>query len=324
MTVWLPTVDGPTDLPDLRDWLLHHWREGTALADVFTEAPWFRRTLQTAALWWVEPDTCEILAASAPTIPADTVLNLHDLPTPSGFAVFANDLEGIDADPTWNVLGGKCRVSGIMWGPITVAVDGTVYEVLSIGSFSRSVFRDGTIPNSEIVRVYPMITSILGGFDGDEYRQVVEGNIDRGIADRYPKSGELFAYLGRSDWMPGACPDDLLPGDDDGIPARALISKAEDRRLVAALWALTRSNVATVTTPKIPRPAARRAQRKGLDPKVRVLTLGGERVTRGEHVGVSDVEWKHSWIVSPHFRWQVPRQRTRRTQADPRAGVPQG
>ena len=104
--------------------------------------------------------------------------------------------------------------------------------------------------------------------------------------------------------MPGACPDDLLPGDDQ-VDKRTLSSKAEDRRLVAALWALTRSKVATVATPKVPRPAARRSERKGLDPKVRVLSLGGTRVTRPEHVGVSAVEWKHSWIVSPHFRWQA-------------------
>ena len=116
MTIWLPTVNGPTDLPDLRQWMLDHWRPETPISHAFTESPWMRRTLKAAALWWVEPDTCEILAASAPTIPADTTLNLHDLPTPAGLAIFAHNLEGTDADPAWNVLGGKVRVSGVMSG----------------------------------------------------------------------------------------------------------------------------------------------------------------------------------------------------------------
>ena len=288
MTVWLPNIDGPTDLPDLRDWLLSHWRPGTAVYAGFPDSGWVRRTLQAAALWWVEPDTCEVLAASAPTIPVDTTLNLHDLPTPAGLAVFASDLEGIDSNPNWDVLGGKVRVSGIMWGPITIGVPelNAVYEAISIATFSRSQFRDGTITSDDVAKVSPTLAAL------------VEAN-----TAKWPKTGDLFSYLGRSDWLPGACPDDLLPGDN-AVDKQTLASKAEDRRLLAALWALTRATVATVTEPHIPRPTARRAQRKGLDPKVRVLRLGGERTVHSAPAGVSAHEWHHSWIVSPHFRLQ--------------------
>jgi hypothetical protein len=288
VTIWLPTVEGPTDLPDLRDWFLTHWRPGTAVYEGFPDSGWVRRTLQSAALWWVEPDTCEVLAASAPSIPADRTLDLHDLPTPSGLAIFASDLEGIDSDPDWDVLAGKVRVSGIMWGPITLGISDTqTYSAISIATFSRSIFRHGLDQSMEdMIRARPHLAALI------------EGN-----ASKWPKTGDLFSYLGRSDWLPGYGPDDLLPGDNS-LNEQTKASKAEDRRLVAALWALTRITVAEVSTPKIPRPTVRRAQRKGLDPKVRVLSLGGERVTRAAHVGVSEREWKHSWIVSPHWRWQ--------------------
>lgn len=308
MTVWLPTVDGPKDLPDLRQWLLDHFKPGTALYDVFGESPWIRRTLLDAKLWWIEPDTCAVLADAAPTIPADTTLNLHDLPTPSGLAIFASDLEGTDADATWDVLAGKVRVSGIMWGPIHLGgfADGQIREALSIGTFSRSIFREAAqLPHDDLVRIYPTIASILDGpVDPTEYRAVLQGDsLREDYNARFPKDGDLFSYLGRSDWLPDTGPDTPLPDDD--VTERALASKAEDRRLVAALWALSRATVATVSTPAIPRPIARRAERKGLDPTVRVLSLGGVRNARAAAGGVSDREWHHSWIVSPHFKWQA-------------------
>ena len=236
MTVWLPTVDGPKDLPDLRQWLLDHFKPGTALYDVFGESPWISRTLRTAALWWVEPDTCAVLADAAPTIPADTTLNLHDLPTPSGLAIFASDLEGTDADATWDVLAGKVRVSGIMWGPITLGgfADGQIREALSIGTFSRSIFREAAqLDHDDLVRIYPTIASILDGpVDPTEYRAVLQGDsLREDYNARFPKDGDLFSYLGRSDWLPDTGPDTPLPDDD--VTERALASKAEDRRLVA-------------------------------------------------------------------------------------------
>lgn len=292
MTIWLPTVEGPADLPDLRAWLLHEWRPGTALFDGFGESPWINRTLKAAALWWVEPGTCEVLAESAPSIPADLTLDLRDLPTPCGLAVLAVDLEGIDADPAWNVLRGKVRVSGIMWGPITIGISDTeVYEAISIGTFSRSIFRDDTVLSLEEMTIaYPTLAKIV---DSNRYK--------------WPDHGDLFAYLGRSDWLPGACPDTPLPGDILASSERTLASKAEDRRLIAALWALTRTTVVDVTTPPIPRSTVRRAKRAGLDPTVRVLSLGGTRTHRAdsEPTGTSSREHHHSWIVSPHFRWQA-------------------
>lgn len=306
-TVWLPTVEGPRDLPDLRGWLLDHWRPGTVIADIFTDSPWVRRTIQAAHLWWIEEGACDVLAASAPTIPADHTLDLHDLPTPCGLAIFASDLEGLDADPQWDLLDGKVRLSGIMWGPVAVKVGDAIYEGISIGSLSRSIFRDHTYSRPEMLRAYPTIAAILaGGVDRDEYRRLIEGG-EPDLNFDYPATGDVFSYLGRSDWLIGAGPDDPLPGDDNCPPA-TLVSKAEDRRLLAALWALTHTSITEVTTPTIPRPAVRRAQRAGTDPTVRVLSLGGERIVQtggGEPAAASSREYRHSWIVSPHFRWQA-------------------
>jgi hypothetical protein len=291
MTWRFPVVDGPTDLPDLRTWLLRTWREGGPLSEVFDDSRYIRRNLQTAQLWWVEPETCDLLAESAPTLPDDALLDFADLPSMSGFAVFAHDLEGIDADPKWSALDHKVRVSAIMWGPATVpgGERGRLVDAISIGSFSRSVLQDG-LDQAEMMRAGPTL-ALLSNDD-----HLMDG---QSIA----LHGDLFCWLGRSDWMPGLGPNTVHPGDPDLHP-HTQASKAEDRRLLGTLWQLAKTPIVGVDTHHPPRAVARRAQREGQDPTVRVLRLGGEAQPRTAGTP-SGREWQHSWVVSPHWRWQA-------------------
>lgn len=287
MSIWLPTVEGPRDLPDLRSWLLDHWRPGTLIADVFPDAYWVRNTLQQAALWWVESETCQVLGESAPTIPADTVLSPADMPTPVGFAVFADDFFGMEADAEMDAFDGVVRVSAIAWSIIDVGTSGhDTFRCASVGMFSRSVMhRD--VSQRERIRQMPTLGALLGRFPEP---------------DEYPQTGDLFTYLGRTDWRFGVGPDDPLPGDVD---PQACASKAEDRRLLAALWALSRTKITRIEDEPIPRQVRRRAERKGLDSSVRVLRLGGQRTERATSAETSGREYQHSWIVRSHFRWQA-------------------
>jgi hypothetical protein len=117
-------------------------------------------------------------------------------------------------------------------------------------------------------------------------------------------TGDLFAYCGRTDWLDDTGAATPIPDDPDPRPVVAT-SKAEDRRLLAALWAITKTPVVSVERAAIPRPVARRSTREGLDPTVRVLRLGGTPIPHdGPTCSTGTREYRHQWIVRPHWRWQ--------------------
>ena len=234
------------------------------------DARWVRQTIRTADLWWVEPEACDLLADSAPTWPDDWTLDLHDLPSMSGFAVFADDLEGIESNPELlDVNGGVIRLSGIMWGPIHLRLDtGDIVDALAVGTWTRHVLHDG-LPADDLFRAAPFL-GMVGEDEGVPMNTAIVA------------FGDLFAYCGRADWLDGTGAAEPLPGDDPHPQVRA--SKTEDRRLLAALWAITKTPIVSVTRAAIPRHVARRSTREGLDPTVRVLRLGGAPVTRDEPV----------------------------------------
>jgi hypothetical protein len=287
-------------VPELRRWLLRVWHEGGALDTAYanvnwamqqgrTDGSWIRRTLASAVLWWIEPETCDVLASSAPTLPGDYRFDMTDMPSPAGFAVFAHDLWGIDSQPAPD-SDGLCRVSALLWGPVTVPIgEGQRLEdALGMGTFSRSVLQDG-LDKDELRRAGPTL-----GLLGMEYH-------DEGMLH-----GDLYTYLGRSDWLPGLTADEVAPGDPFTDEA-AVQSKAEDRRLIAGMWALARTPMVRVVEHHPPRAVARRSQRDGYSSSIQVLTLNpaeGQRTSTVTEDSVT-VDWQHSWIVRPHWRWQA-------------------
>jgi hypothetical protein len=293
-------------VPELRRWLLKVWHEGGALDQVFvniannggalSDGYWIRRTLASAVLWWIEPETCDVLAASAPTLPQDYRFDMADMPSPAGFAVFAHDLWGIDSNPPPG-SDGMCRVSALLWGPVTVPIgEGQRLEdALGMGTFSRSVLQDG-LDKDEMYRAGPTL-----GVLGMEYQD---------HRDPYSTmlNGDLYTYLGRSDWLPGLTADDVAPGDPYHTP-EAIASKAEDRKLIAGMWALARTPMARVIEHHPPRAVARRSQRDGYSSSIQVLTLNRSAVETSGTMEMTEnsvtVDWQHSWIVRPHWRWQA-------------------
>ena len=300
MTLTFPRVRRAHDLPELRAWLVHQWREGTTLARVVSDAQWIQRDLPSAELWWVEEETCHLLADSAPTLPADLTLDMHDMPAAAGFAVFAHDLEGIDSDPEEANLDGMVRVSAIMWGPVHVPLGSgrEVVPALGIGTWSRSVLEDG-LSGDELRRAGPTLFALTEERDRHMMRPDGRGNFSAML------HGDVYCYLGRSDWLPGCGPDEINDGDPYAKSEVAQRSKAEDRRLLACLWQLAKTPIVSMEVQHPPRAAARRAQRAGYDPTVRVLTLGRRQYEPSAEPVKHSVDWQHSWIVRPHWRWQA-------------------
>src|SRR4051812_18468974 len=109
-----PQCRGPRDLPEVRAWLSDLYKPHSHFVQFATDVRFIRETLGTSKLWWVTKETCDMLAASSPTIPDDVTLRWEDIPIPSGFAVFEHDLMGSDAE----ISGAEVRISAMMWGPV--------------------------------------------------------------------------------------------------------------------------------------------------------------------------------------------------------------
>jgi hypothetical protein len=117
--------------------------------------------------------------------------------------------------------------------------------------------------------------------------------------------------MGMLIWPLGAGTDDRL---DDAVwrrareprlPETTVASMSEDRRRLAALWLLSsQPGLATSIRKVQDRPSMRRAQRRGLDPQVRVVQLRhGPPATEGHRDGSRT--YRHRWTVTGHWRNQA-------------------
>lgn len=300
--VKFPPCAGPRDLPEVRAWLNHMYRPESPLVRYVTDVKFIRETLGTAKLWWVTKETCDLLAASAPTIPDDVTFDWNDAPIPSGFAVFEQDLLGTDAE----IANAAVRVSALMWGPVALPPLGAEW-------IGPNLYTDINEPGRVGLGIGMWTRASLDdGLDGDAMSR--HANTLAALTEEMPNlshgephtmHGHVFTYVGRTDWLNGRPINELTPGAPLHLgPDAAAQSMTEDRKLITALWAITRTPIVSLVREHVPRAAARRAARKGLDTDVRVLTLHGPRLDQHSEATGSTRNWKHQWVVSPHWRWQ--------------------
>jgi hypothetical protein len=299
--VSFPPCQGPRDLPEVRAWLAHLYRPTSRFVEYATDTKFIRETLKTARLWWVTKETCEMLAGSSHTIPDDVILDWKDIPVPAGFAVFEEDLMGIDSE----IADNEVRISAIMWGPVMLPPVGAakigpnLFENtgepgrvgLGIGMWTRANLENGL--TGEMLQKH--MGTIAALTDEMPLLQLNTSHVMR---------GDVFTYMGRTDWLDGRPVTELTPGATR-TSTTAAQSMTEDRKLITALWAITRTPIVSLVHEPIPRFISRRSTRKGYNADVQVLTLHGPRLDQPtEHVEGAARDWQHQWIVSPHWRWQ--------------------
>ena len=206
------------------------------------------QTMKAASLWWVEEDTCHLLAESAPTWPSDAVLDIDTIPAKAGFAVFAHDMVGTDAAEPDN----EVRVSAMCWGPVRLPplADGGTRLALGIGMFTRMALHKG-LDGKDLWRAAPSMALIIkelfppgtpqgssvvfhDGEDGEGILsgrdQVDEVTFPLSYGPQVGRKGDLFAYIGRTDWVNGNGVEGVIPD----APRQGYLvarSMAEDRRL---------------------------------------------------------------------------------------------
>lgn len=236
---------------------------------------WSREMLERAQLMHVSAELCDILYASADTIPDDVVLSPDMLPTPIGFCVFETPFIGIDAGDEHD----EVRVDAFMWGPV------------------RFPPRDDWLSH----------TVAHDGFGFAAFRYMDPEHQDDAAASEAIAMRRMWIPLGRADWVVGdrvdrTPHDGIIPGSPQDMSMR------EDRKLISALWAIVQQKLVVERTRiQAPKAARKRLARKGdtADPAVEVVHLRRPEYKGRNEDGGSEHRYGVRWAVRPHWRNQA-------------------
>lgn len=155
-----PLVSTPRDLPALREWLGHQWREGQpwwryGSAMCANERPgsvreandaarryatWEQLALGSASLWWISPEMMMLLQVAMKSVPDDVLVDELTPPSMFGLVWFATPLMGTSIGNEE-----KIAVHSIVWGSSAIAPLG---PCLSCSSYTLLDFDAGLTGSS--------------------------------------------------------------------------------------------------------------------------------------------------------------------------------
>lgn len=310
-----PIVRGPRDVPELREWLHDQWRPGrpyaVAAAGMLAERSigngvhrprsaeayrsWEERAIASASLWWIGEEMVDLLLAVAPTLPDELVWADLDPPAPSGLVVLAKPWLGMDSDDPERTV----TTDAFVWSGAHLPPDipgrrpDAPLHAVSVACYQRVNFDDGLNGRDlqTAVTTGATMTAQATPAASKEHERA------------WTLHGEAWLPLGRSDWPIG----DKLCEAPWPMEDSRLASAVEDRRVLAALFVLLRTDaVVARVTQRGERAQRRRAERARLaPPDVQVVALRRPKTEGDEHEPTEhDVHWSCRWIVQPHVRLQ--------------------
>ncbi|BEL04987.1 hypothetical protein Q0Z83_031780 [Actinoplanes sichuanensis] len=251
--------------------------------------------LRDGDLWYVDEDLCALLNAAHPSMPAFAP-RPTDLPSKTGFAVFAEPIAAYDAqearrddivDALADMHGGdefrrigqaayedQARIVAVSWGP----VDNPHWKA---GGLWMSFYAVTDKTTDDLLAGHPAAAARA-----------------RAMLPPLPVDNEAAIA-----WRPdGAPPEEyMLTGADDQHGTLAWT------RLVFATFQLAaQANLAETEDQTTPRPERRRTERAGLPPRdVRVIRLRRTvAAARDAEQAGAGRDWQHRWIVRGHWRNQ--------------------
>lgn len=242
--------------------------------------------LRDGDLWYLDEDLCTLLAAAHPSMPPFAA-QPHDLPSKTGFAVFAN--------PIALYAGGESRVDGLVDAfsseDTRAAAERLYEEDVRIIAVSWGPYQTRNWPAGGVWMSFYSPSNIGAVADEETARRA------RTILPPLTVDNE---YAGA--WRPDGAPADtylLHGGDGQG-------GTAGWARLVFAAFQLAAQNNLTESEQQTtPRPERRRTERAGLPPRdVRIVRLRrAVTATRdAEQAAGAGRDWQHRWVVRGHWR----------------------
>jgi hypothetical protein len=275
---WVKT-DGSGDLPVDRKRREHNRSNAAAIITTL------RHVLPDTEAFHVNQDMTALVQYAATQLDETDRFRPLMMPTRSGIVRFEGGI------PWTDVRGKQMRLSWLVWGPILAAVGKSRHDVGEPSEYThfwmwndqieepdqiaREMFADHLPDHGEQYR------RVYGrwGFMGGEY---IAENERLGPAMREPDEAKMAEVLA-----------------DGEVPT----AYTNPRRILHALWLLLGQTVTLSAEAHLDRPHRKRAERRGIPPRVTVVQLRNVESRRSE--GESFVEWSHRWIVRGHPAWRI-------------------
>jgi hypothetical protein len=224
---------------------------------------WMQGILRDCDLYWVSPEMTALLMQIAPSMP-----DVHARPpVPEALVIFSNPIPGTDSHSDTRVY-----TAAYLWGDIlTTGIPCTEIETFAWREYMNP--RAGPDPDDPVVA-------------DEEWRRIISTRL---------------VLTGGGEWPKGVVTSDF----SEITPTTQVMqdSLLEDRKLMAAFWALCEQRITVETREQGDRYAVKRAARAGVPSDVRVIKL--RKVNRKKEEGVPQpVNWSHRWIVGWHWRQQ--------------------
>jgi hypothetical protein len=222
----------------------------------------YRTHLTNAQLVYVTPELTDVVTDVAAATPDDITMDMADLPALNGLVVFGKPIWGTDAGP--ETPGQPVSMHGIIWGSANLPP-------------WDSNWTDPNVPYTVKALAIGMLRLIRRGDDDRLGREFHDDGYD---TSKLP----IWLPLGRTDWPYGR---PLIERHRIDLPIEVHTSMVEDRRLIAALFAvLNQRRLVETVHVQAERAMRRRIERRGHTvPEVKVIHLRREVQTgRSEHL----------------------------------------
>jgi hypothetical protein len=303
---YAPMVQGPKDLPALRHHIVDRvtWQKmdnkerQSAMRDA--------EDLAQSQLWWIADDVVTLAAQIGETIPDETTLDNITLPPHAhGFAVFAKPIVAFGIG--WGIY-------AIDWHPVQFLVQ---HDEKSTGE-TITGFRMTwwAAPDLGDGLSTEMMADPLGS---EALKREVEMQTHKYGEHRMEASltGRTWIPHGTTTWIGDAAIEDDSPGAPRLFPPTESEEDTNEaylheaviiRKILAALWIVSRSEKITETRPAPADRAERRRRERagfGIDPVQVVQLRPRPKSDHDSDDGEGESgNYHHRWVVSPHLRWQ--------------------
>lgn len=243
--------------------------------------------LSVAECYYVAGGMNPLLAKVADDIPEDLLANQIIAPSRCGFIIYENAIEILE------IHGWTERISALIWGPCSTA-QGTATLVTVWNDFKRHP--DHFIENFRENLADSNVTP-------SDYKNMM--NLLTNIGCWSPMTPVLLypdRPIGPTEYaVPQSYKDALMKMDNNINEAELRETITSLDRIVLATWFIMGETVTDVSEAQIQRHFAKRAVRRGIPPRVTVITL---RRKSKKSDSQTVVEWRHSWPVREHTRKQ--------------------
>lgn len=283
-TMWKGQVQEDLTKPisDIREQMATDTIRGQAAATI----EFLREGLPRAEAFHVNKDMATVVQYAASQLEDTDRLDRTVQPTRAGMARFDGGL------PFTDVRGQKMRISWIAWMPVMAQYAtprhdaGEPFECTVLYMFNDHRLEPDDIYDKLVVEAKARGRGALEGVE-----QIIGRWGFIGAETMYDGQRLGPAYIGPSERKAAEV---LAEGDTPSEYTNAI-------RLVHAFWLLTGQTVAEKSEAAVDKPRRKRADKRGIPPRVVVIRLRNTSTQRAE--GESLVEWSHRWVVRGHWAW---------------------